>query len=669
MKKTVKKVISLLLCLMMVFTIIPFSGIGFSAFAIDSGTYGTNITWTFDADTGVLDIQGSGVMPNGWDIYPPWSDYESSIETVNIGEGITSIGAEVFYGFENLKQVNFPDTLELIDEMAFASCRSLESVEVPDSVKYIEYCAFADCKSLLYADIGDSVRTLNDGVFSGCQALMYVRLGNSLESIYGLALSECSSLLTLEIPASVTFIRPEALTGLKDLSKIEVDSRNKAYSSEDGVLFNKDKTELVKYPVGETSTEYTIPDTVTCIQYSAFEYSSYLQTVTVPISVNEIDESAFAFCNIIKDVYYGGTEEDWEKIDIGYYNDGITNATKHFAVPVAEVNGVKYTTLEEAAAKAPIGSTIKLLSDVTYEADGAAAVNVVVEAEDKAASVGPTYINLENVTLDLNGYTINANRQNPIFYGSDFTIKNGKVMTKGADYGLWIGGSDLVVVDGIASNAGIMVWSSSNVALKNNNVDATERDYYAVYTESTTDLLIESGSYIAKDGNKALYVKSDATATVTGGTFSNDVSDYLRDGYKVVENDEGVFEVREVVSGLLSLKGQTNKAGTQLRFITTIDTLRYKEVGFVITNADNPNQTITKTSKTVYSSIIAGGKAYSAAQISGDEAMNYILTYTITGIPAAAQGTRYLVKPFAVTLDGQTVYGAEKEFCVADMIA
>ena len=336
------------------------------------------------------------------------------------------------------------------------------------------------------------------------------------------------------------------------------------------------------------------------------------------------------------------------------------DGTYGVATAVAEINGVGYASLEAAAEAAVAGDTITLVADVTFEADGG------------AGAENATYIDLTNVTLDLNDYTINANRYNPVFTGDNFTITNGKFMTKGADYGLFLLEATNVVIDGITSNAGINIQeASANVTIK--NCDITGDDYYAIFVADVKNVVIESGSYIAKEGKKSLYVYFNTdTVTVKGGTWSDtkDVAKYLAEGLEIVENADGTFGVQEKAaeSGFLTLKAQTNKAGSQLRFITTIDNLKYKEVGFVITNAANPAQSVTKTSKTVYSSIVAGGKTYTAAQISGDEAMNYILTYTITGIPAAAQGTRYLVKPFVVTLSGETVYGAEKEFCVADMI-
>jgi len=114
-----------------------------------------------------------------------------------------------------------------------------------------------------------------------------------------------------------------------------------------------------------------------------------------------------------------------------------------------------------------------------------------------------------------------------------------------------------------------------------------------------------------------------------------------------------------------SLNAQTNADGSQIRFITCVDSLNYKEVGFVITNANNKEQTTTKISKTVYNSIVAGGKKLTAADITGDEGMKYILTYTVKNLPEDAA---FEVTSFVVNLDGTKIYGETETYTVADML-
>lgn len=148
------------------------------------------------------------------------------------------------------------------------------------------------------------------------------------------------------------------------------------YTSVNGVLFSKDKTQIVIYPRGNTSTTYTlsdnvttignwafygcsnlvdiqIPDSVTSIGDSAFAscfsltniklpnklvkisssqfmYCSALTSISIPKSVNKIMGFVFYGCDALKDVYYPGTDDDWKKIEIGGMNDPLTNATIHY---------------------------------------------------------------------------------------------------------------------------------------------------------------------------------------------------------------------------------------------------------------------------------------------------------------------------------------------------
>ena len=115
-----------------------------------------------------------------------------------------------------------------------------------------------------------------------------------------------------------------------------------------------------------------------------------------------------------------------------------------------------------------------------------------------------------------------------------------------------------------------------------------------------------------------------------------------------------------------SLNAQTNADGSQIRFVACVDSLNYKEVGFVITNANNKEQTTTKISKTVYNSIVAGGKKLTAADITGDEDMKYILTYTVKNLP---ENAAFEVISFVVNLDGTIIYGETETYTVADMLA
>ena len=106
----------------------------------------------------------------------------------------------------------------------------------------------------------------------------------------------CDSIISITIPVGVKSIGEEAFGCCVKLTGIKVNSSNKYYSSDNGVLFNKDKTALIKYPEGKTNKKYEIPDTVTSIRKSAFLYCLNLTSVVIPDDVESIGESAFCGC-------------------------------------------------------------------------------------------------------------------------------------------------------------------------------------------------------------------------------------------------------------------------------------------------------------------------------------------------------------------------------------
>lgn len=101
------------------------------------------------------------------------------------------------------------------------------------------------------------------------------------------------TITSLTIPASCTTIYEESLSGLTSLTAIYVDEGNSSYCSVDGILFNKAKTEIVKYPSKKTGASYTIPDSITKICYNAFEFCAQLENITIPDTVKMIEAYAF----------------------------------------------------------------------------------------------------------------------------------------------------------------------------------------------------------------------------------------------------------------------------------------------------------------------------------------------------------------------------------------
>ena len=253
-----KKIISLLLSLTMLLSIV--SVVDFSAYAdtLTTGKCGKNVTYSFDTSTGMLTISGTGDMENyNYNNYEKNPFYKkSNIKTVIIKNGVTSIG-----------------------DYTFRDCTSLTSVTIPNSVTSIGYSAFYNCTSLTGATIPNSVTSIGGSAFYGCTSLTSITIPNSVTSIGSSIFYNCTS-----------------------LTSIEVSGNNKNYSSLDGVLFNKNKTELITYPFGKTDSEYAIPDSVTSIGDYAFYGCTSLTSITIPNSVTSIGYYAFYNCTSLTSV-------------------------------------------------------------------------------------------------------------------------------------------------------------------------------------------------------------------------------------------------------------------------------------------------------------------------------------------------------------------------------
>ncbi|HZM01396.1 MAG TPA: leucine-rich repeat domain-containing protein [Candidatus Saccharimonadales bacterium] len=219
----------------------------------------------------------------------------SSLTSVTIPNSVTSIGESVFYSCSSLTNVTIPDSVINIGYAAFCGCTSLTNVRIGYSVTSIADGAFSICSSLTSVTIPNSVTSIGESAFHSCSSLTNVTIGNGVTSIADGAFSVCSSLTSVTIASSVTNIGHEAFSECTSLTAITVDTNNPAYSSVNGVLFDKTKTTLVEYP-GGLNGSYAIPDSVTRIGLLAFSECRLLTDITIGNNVINIGNEAFASC-------------------------------------------------------------------------------------------------------------------------------------------------------------------------------------------------------------------------------------------------------------------------------------------------------------------------------------------------------------------------------------
>ena len=129
-----------------------------------------------------------------------------------------------------------------------------------------------------------------------------VKIPNGVTSIGNNAFKECTFIKSITMPDSVTNIGDNIFGSCQGLTSINVNENNPSYSSLNGVLLNKDKTELIRYPRGKPEKSYNIPDSVTSIGFGAFFYCESLISMVISDGVTRIKMNAFSYCTSLTSV-------------------------------------------------------------------------------------------------------------------------------------------------------------------------------------------------------------------------------------------------------------------------------------------------------------------------------------------------------------------------------
>ncbi len=373
MRNMLKKSLAVLLSLLCLANIAAFT---VSAATVSSGKCGDNIMWKLDG-SGHLIISGKGDMWEKGQFTEVWDD--AIVKKITVKNGVTSICDNAFSYTDNLKEVNFPDSLNFVGRDVFYSseykmktdsygvqyednvlifapeltgtykikdgtrviadgaftlsnseqkvkevifptslvtignfafghafanggvvtsaypCQSLVKADLSNNknLKYIGYNAFKDCVALTSMIIPENVTYVGESAFENCKALKNVTIGNSVKSIGSSAFCDCENLKEIVIPHSVTEIGEAAFFGCQSLQKVSIRGR------------------------------------ITDLKLNTFDYCDNLKVLELP-STLKIVYRRVVDSGSLKDVYYEGTEAQWNQIEMKIDNDGLVNATKHY---------------------------------------------------------------------------------------------------------------------------------------------------------------------------------------------------------------------------------------------------------------------------------------------------------------------------------------------------
>ena len=213
---------------------------------------------------------------------------------------VTSVGGYAFNDKTSLTTVTLPTSVTNLGISAFANCYNLTTVAIPAGITTIADLAFNSCFSLTNVSLPNSVTNIGEAAFQQ-SGLTSLTIPNSVISIGLLAFANCNGLTNVAIPSSVATIAQRAFVDCGYLVAINVDAANGAYSSVNGVLFDKGQTLLLQYPEGKVEASYIIPDTVTSIGVAAFAGCG-LSSVTIANSVTNIGDVAFTDCYYLTNV-------------------------------------------------------------------------------------------------------------------------------------------------------------------------------------------------------------------------------------------------------------------------------------------------------------------------------------------------------------------------------
>lgn len=460
--------------------------------------------WAFNGCSGLKEL----VIPDSVTSAGNWAFSScTSLTDLSIGRGLTEISQGLFSGCTSLTTVVIPDSVTFIGPNAFECCSSLKNVTIPTSVTAIGHStsqgrSFANCDSLEEIYIPDSVTDIGVETFEFCRNLKNIRLPGQLKEIQISLFYNCTSLETIEIPDGVEIIYLRAFKGCTNLKEIDLP---------DSVVHIGGQA----FYDCSSLTSVVIPKNCNLDGSGGWDYifngCTSLTTVTIPVGVTLICTGAFNLCPSITDVYYEGSESQWNEINIEIRNEDLLNATIHFLHSYGSDTYVRYfSRWDEENQIVYFGPGDMVGSQVTAETDANFAANptallgqyVLVETKPRTDGVvGPDALIRVEAVESKTGM-VNIIGESSITIGlQTYSVPADMVLTDPDDlarnmvlYHLYNGGLiDLEVLETVTGT--LTAWDAENrkltVAFTDSAVDEVTYTLSSLADEDTMNLLAD----------------------------------------------------------------------------------------------------------------------------------------------------------------------------------
>ena len=393
-------------------------------FTVSMGWCGEEVYYAFSSTYGNMEISGTGAMYDYDESYESPMSYNSDVKTIEIFEGVTSIGDWAFNDCENLESITIPKSVTSIGDWALIGCTKLTDINYNGTDDEWDFVAigaynyiinaYKPQSSVMTGACGDSLtyslnylsgvliiegsgdmydytansvpwlrykgtvkkvyltgdpKSVGANAFNGFSNLTDLYVHPSVTSIGSSAFINCTSLESFEMPRRTTYIAGSAFLGCTALKSVTL---KEGLTSIENFTFKR-CTSL---------TKITLPESVTSIGAYSFSGCEELNTVRIGKYVTGIGYAAFENCEGITDIYYSGSEANWNRINIDEENDALANATMHYAISGDDSGGEINITEPDFDAYNAVAAQAEELSENDYSAESYAALMAVLDEYD-----------------------------------------------------------------------------------------------------------------------------------------------------------------------------------------------------------------------------------------------------------------------------------------------